>query len=252
MFSGTSAIRPPLSNKQCRDVDRLAKHKLRSKCLKSKLERHASTAKHKTKRKPKPKRANKKPLHQFTPVLANRPLSLVLNAYCMGVASGNRLGSAFVLYSGSKLEFACIGQSRKGSYEPRAHMMSIGLELRFASGSLSSSFDIQLFSESDYEVAAITEYAYAQRKRQWKTADGSPAKNADLIKPIHNLYDKMNRWLVVSATSGKADSATHRTLEELCAYSISAQVDDFLLLDCAVDAQLDFIKSRTSIDLSGL
>ena len=245
-FSGLVDVQPPMSSEQRRQLGELVRKKHKKK--RSNPKRRQNKAKSKS----KPERSDEKCFDRFSPVSISRALPTELYIYCAGMVHSGRLGSAVLIFSRSGLEIACVTQSRKGTYPPRANFESIGLALRIASGFVTTKLYIQLLSESDYEVDSVTKYAYSQRTRNWKKADGGEVKNADLIKPIHNLYDGMVDRIELCTASDSGFSTIRGALEMLCMYATEHRVDEHLVLDVGIEAQFEFVRNRIGFDPSTL
>lgn len=81
--------------------------------------------------------------------------------------------------------------------------------------------DIDLTTDSEYVRKGITEWLPSWKKRNWKTADRKPVKNADLWQALEQAAARHRiRWHWVKGHSGhngneQADMLANRGIDEL-------------------------------------
>lgn len=81
--------------------------------------------------------------------------------------------------------------------------------------------EIDLTTDSEYVRKGITEWLPAWKKRNWKTADRKPVKNADLWQALEQAAARhLVRWHWVKGHSGhngneQADMLANRGIDEL-------------------------------------
>lgn len=81
--------------------------------------------------------------------------------------------------------------------------------------------EIDLTTDSEYVRKGITEWLPAWKKRNWKTADRKPVKNADLWQALEQAASRhLVRWHWVKGHSGhngneQADMLANRGIDEL-------------------------------------
>jgi ribonuclease HI len=81
--------------------------------------------------------------------------------------------------------------------------------------------EIDLTTDSEYVRKGITEWLPAWKKRNWKTADRKPVKNADLWQALEQAASRHRvRWHWVKGHSGhngneQADMLANRGIDEL-------------------------------------
>lgn len=81
--------------------------------------------------------------------------------------------------------------------------------------------EIDLTTDSEYVRKGITEWLPAWKKRNWKTADRKPVKNADLWQALEQAAARHRvRWHWVKGHSGhngneQADMLANRGIDEL-------------------------------------
>jgi ribonuclease HI len=79
---------------------------------------------------------------------------------------------------------------------------------------------IILYSDSEYCIKSLTEYANKWELNDWKTAKNQPVENQDIIKPLYNIVKKIRDKLVfihvMAHTKNQDDiSLNNKTVDEL-------------------------------------
>jgi ribonuclease HI len=75
---------------------------------------------------------------------------------------------------------------------------------------------VEVYTDSEYVMKGITEWLAAWKRRDWKTADRKPVKNADLWRELEELVRKHEvRWHWVRGHAGhpeneRADALANR------------------------------------------
>ena len=86
---------------------------------------------------------------------------------------------------------------------------------------------IVIFTDSDYSIKSLTEYAPIQQKNNWRNSKGEKISNYDLIRP---LYDLLQRYKNISlihvyAHTGKKDNLSlGNNLADKLAYSAASGI----------------------------
>lgn len=87
----------------------------------------------------------------------------------------------------------------------RMEMMGVIEVLRFLEGK--GPYKLRIFSDSQYVVKGISQWVPGWRRRNWKTATGSPVKNADLWKELDSLRGfHQIEWNWVRGHNGNEDN----------------------------------------------
>jgi len=101
----------------------------------------------------------------------------------------------------------------------RAELYAIYHALTIALGD-SEIEDVNIYSDSDYSIKCITQWAPKWHKAKW-TRPGEPLKNLDIIKPLYRLYtynrDRVHFTHVRSHTGGTDDLSIGNDVADQCA-----------------------------------
>jgi ribonuclease HI len=116
------------------------------------------------------------------------------------------------------------GQHRKELWGAETHTTNNRMELTAAIEALSAlkrRCRVQLYTDSQYVRNGITEWLPQWKKRQWKTADRKPVKNADLWERLeeeiarHEVHWHWVRGHAGHAGNERADELANRGIDEL-------------------------------------
>ena len=69
----------------------------------------------------------------------------------------------------------------------RAELYAIFLAIKEMSKYYDENKVIKIFTDSEYSIKCVTLWIRTWKRNGWKTANGKPVKNLDIIKPIDNL-----------------------------------------------------------------
>jgi ribonuclease HI len=94
-------------------------------------------------------------------------------------------GTGFIVFDRacSALRFGSQRYLDDGQYGVTNNRMELRAVLQALEG-LPDAATVELFSDSRYVVDALSKWIHGWRKRGWKTAEGSPVLNRDLIEAI--------------------------------------------------------------------
>ncbi|MBX5481285.1 MAG: ribonuclease HI [Myxococcaceae bacterium] len=94
-------------------------------------------------------------------------------------------GTGFIVFDRacSALRFGSVRYESDGAYEVTNNRMELRAVLQALEG-LPDGARVDVFSDSRYVVDALSSWIHAWRRRGWKTRDGSPVLNRDLIEAL--------------------------------------------------------------------
>ena len=94
-------------------------------------------------------------------------------------------GTGFIVFDRalSALRFGSQRYVRDGDFEVTNNRMELRAVLQSFEG-LPDGATVELISDSRYVVDALSKWIHGWRKRGWKTAEGTPVLNRDLIEAI--------------------------------------------------------------------
>lgn len=94
-------------------------------------------------------------------------------------------GTGFIVFDRacSALRFGSERYVKDGPFEVTNNRMELRAVLQALEG-LPDAATVELVSDSRYVVDALSKWIHGWRKRGWKTAEGSPVLNRDLIEAI--------------------------------------------------------------------
>lgn len=89
----------------------------------------------------------------------------------------------------------------------RAELMAIKMAIIILMNDILDGRDIELYTDSEYSIKALTEYGDMQSKRGWKTTKGENVLNMELIRPSYDIFQRYKniRLFHVRAHTGKKD-----------------------------------------------
>lgn len=94
-------------------------------------------------------------------------------------------GTGFVVYDRerSALRFGGKRYERDGAHEVTNNRMELRAVLEGLDG-IPAGATVELVSDSQYTINALSKWIHGWRKKGWKTAEGKPVLNRDLIEAI--------------------------------------------------------------------
>lgn len=127
----------------------------------------------------------------------------IVELYTDGACSGNPGPGGWgciLRYKGTEKEL-CGGEP--GTTNNRMEMMAVIQGL----SALKRACTIEVYTDSQYVQKGITEWIWGWKKRDWKTADNKPVKNADLWQQLDALAKKHKiSWHWVKGHAGHAEN----------------------------------------------
>jgi len=67
---------------------------------------------------------------------------------------------------------------------------------------------IKIYTDSEYSIKSLTKWVFDWEKNGWKTSSGKSVENLDIIKPIHNILNKIRNkvtFIHVRSHTGSQD-----------------------------------------------
>ena len=94
-------------------------------------------------------------------------------------------GTGFIVFdrSMSALRFGSMRYVQDGAFEVTNNRMELRAVLEALTG-LPDGASVEVVSDSRYVVDALSKWIHGWRKRGWKTAEGTPVLNRDLIEAL--------------------------------------------------------------------
>ena len=127
----------------------------------------------------------------------------IVELYTDGACSGNPGPGGWgciLRFKGTEKEL-CGGEP--GTTNNRMEMMAVIQGL----SALKRACTIEVYTDSQYVQKGITEWIWGWKKRDWKTADNKPVKNADLWQQLDGLVKKHKiSWHWVKGHAGHAEN----------------------------------------------
>ncbi len=133
--------------------------------------------------------------------------------YTDGSGNLGTVGYAAVIrrHDGTTVE---IGGSEQGSTNQRAELLAVRTALEYLRDNPQDGSPVEIVLDSQYAIDCATEWAIGWRRNGWKTQDGSPVKNRDLIESVSILLSTTNARLVkISAHSDTKKKARAKNEE---------------------------------------
>ena len=89
-------------------------------------------------------------------------------------------------------ELTRLSGGAKGTTNNRMELLALLYAIKYLLENNLSAEEITIQSDSQYIQNTVTTWMYGWAKKGWKTADGSPVKNLDLVQILYDLYPKLN------------------------------------------------------------
>ena len=89
-------------------------------------------------------------------------------------------------------ELTRLSGGAKGTTNNRMELLALLYAIKYLLENNLSAEEITIQSDSQYIQNTVTTWMYGWAKKDWKTADGSPVKNLDLVQVLYDLYPKLN------------------------------------------------------------
>ena len=152
-----------------------------------------------------------------------------LKIYCDGACQGNpgKSGSGLAIYDGDKKPIILYGDYEANGTNNTAELKALYKALLIANDNKNYT---TIYCDSKYSIDCITKWAYGWQKNGWKKKGGE-IKNLEVIKLIHNLFDKIQTKVDIKHVKGHSGVEGNELADRMAIKAIEKQSKDYKEFD---------------------
>jgi len=159
------------------------------------------------------------------PVVPTTPeLTADVEIFSDGACRGNpgQAGSGLAVYREGVLSELWYGLYASHGTNNTAELLGLHHALLTAKDELLNGFTVSIRSDSEYAINSVTKWAQSWERAQWM--DGAkPRKNAEIIKPIYELYRELKGCLTIQHVRGHQGIQGNELADRMAAFAIDTQ-----------------------------
>ena len=159
---------------------------------------------------------------------AGKPVTAEVTAdveiFSDGACRGNpgQAGSGLAIYRKGILCELWYGLYASYGTNNTAELLGLHHALLAAEEELLKGFTVSIRSDSEYAINSVTKWARSWERAQWM--DGTkPRKNAEIIKPIYELYGKLKGQLSIQHVRGHQGIEGNELADRMAVLAIDSQ-----------------------------
>jgi ribonuclease HI len=143
----------------------------------------------------------------------------LVEIYCDGSCCPNpgRSGIGLAVYRDGWIDGLWYGIRRLQSTNNRAELEALHYSMRLAESELVKGSSVTIYSDSEYAINCITQWAFGWNKIGWKK---TPAiKNMDIIKPAFDLFVRIKKHINVEHVRAHSGLEGNELADRLAVYA---------------------------------
>lgn len=150
-----------------------------------------------------------------------------IRIYCDGACSGNPgfAGSGLAIYSNKRNPVLLHGDFVEVGTNNIAELNALYQALVIAKQTSSENI-ITIFSDSKYSIDCITTWAYGWKAKGW-TKKGGEIKNLELIKKIHDLYERIKDLIEIKHVKGHSGIEGNELADRMAVTAIKEKTSNY-------------------------
>lgn len=150
-----------------------------------------------------------------------------IRIYCDGACSGNPgfAGSGLAIYSNTRNPVLLHGDFVEVGTNNIAELNALYQALVIAKQTSSENI-ITIFSDSKYSIDCITTWAYGWKAKGW-TKKGGEIKNLELIKKIHDLYERIKDLIEIKHVKGHSGIEGNELADRMAVTAIKEKTSNY-------------------------
>lgn len=156
--------------------------------------------------------------------------------FCDGGCDPNpgKAGSGSAVYRDGKLAELWYGLFNPNGTNNTAELNALHQSLLIAEAAIAQSKSVIIYCDSMYSINCISLWAYSWKKKGWKKPSGE-IKNLELIKEIHELYDRIKKDLQLLHVKAHAGIEGNELADRMTMIAVDKKEVEFSLYDGEMD-----------------
>ena len=132
-------------------------------------------------------------------------LKVFTDGSCIGNGKKGSVGGYGIHFPNK--EYKDISEKIDNPTNNKAELTAIKETINIVLENIKNNDIIEIYSDSEYSIKSLTEYAKTQSKKNWKNTKGKQIANYDLIKPTYEILCKYPKIKLkhIRAHTGKKD-----------------------------------------------
>lgn len=158
--------------------------------------------------------------------------------YSDGACRGNpgEAGSGVAIYRKDTLSQLWYGLYDVNGTNNTAELKALYQALVFAKEELAKGNTVCIFCDSEYAIGSATKWAKKWERNHWMDGN-TPRKNAEIIKPIHFLYQELKGQLAIVHVRGHRGIEGNELADRMAMLAIDSQESTFELYRDQLDIE---------------
>ncbi|MBB1268557.1 ribonuclease H family protein [Shewanella sp. SR44-3] len=145
-----------------------------------------------------------------------------------------KAGSGLALYHKGQLSELWYGLYHPNGTNNTAELNALYQALLIAKTKLNAGHKVQIFSDSQYSIKCITEWAYGWKAKGWSRKGGEIA-NLEIIKLAHELFDELKTRLGLEHVAAHVGIEGNELADRMSILAIEEQTSAFVKYDKPLD-----------------
>ncbi|QIR13685.1 viroplasmin family protein [Shewanella aestuarii] len=145
-----------------------------------------------------------------------------------------KAGSGMAVYRQAELHSLWYGLFNPNGTNNTAELNALFEALKLAQSELANDSSVCIFSDSQYAINCICNWAYGWKAKGW-TRKGGEIANLDLIQQAHELYDAIKDKLVVEHVAAHVGIEGNELADRMSIYAVDQQQKSFVEYPSPID-----------------
>ncbi|MCT7940636.1 MULTISPECIES: ribonuclease H family protein [Shewanella] len=138
-----------------------------------------------------------------------------------------KAGSGVAVYRSGKLSNLWYGLFNPHGTNNTAELNALHEAIKMAASALNDNLTVRIYSDSQYSINCISNWAYGWKAKGW-TRKGGEIANLALIKAAHALYDQYKDRLNIVHVAAHVGIEGNELADRMSIYAVDQQQSDFV------------------------
>lgn len=138
-----------------------------------------------------------------------------------------KAGSGVAVYRKGELADLWYGLFNPKGTNNTAELNALHEAIKMAASALADNLTVRIYSDSQYSINCISNWAYGWKAKGW-TRKGGEIANLDLIKQAHALYDQLKDRLELVHVAAHVGIEGNELADRMSIYAVDKQQKDFV------------------------
>ncbi|WP_434950558.1 ribonuclease H1 domain-containing protein [Shewanella sp. HL-SH4] len=138
-----------------------------------------------------------------------------------------KAGSGVAVYRKGELAALWYGLFNPNGTNNTAELNALHEAIKMAASALADNLTVRIYSDSQYSINCISNWAYGWKAKGW-TRKGGEIANLDLIKQAHALYDQLKDRLELVHVAAHVGIEGNELADRMSIYAVDQQQKDFV------------------------